>query len=40
MKKIAVALVVVAACILVSSCTHKSCPAYAQTDQEQIEDLG
>ena len=40
MKKVLVVFIVVATCILVSSCNKQACPAYAEVDQELIEDLG
>lgn len=40
MKKVIIALIIIAGCIIVSSCNRKYCPAYAQSDTEQTEDVG
>lgn len=40
MKKALAALIILAVCILVSSCNKHTCPAYSQNDTEQTEPAG
>ena len=39
MKKVVIALVIVAFGLMMSACNKHYCPAYAQTDTEQTEEL-
>lgn len=40
MKRTVMAVIIVAFCILMSSCNKKSCPAYSHQDTEQTENVG
>ena len=40
MKKVVIALIIIAFGLMISSCNKKSCPAYSQKDTEQTENVG
>ena len=40
MKKAVIAVIIIALGIMVSACSKHTCPAYAQQDTEQTEDVG